>query len=172
MESVRQYVQGLSSYRTLAVLMERRIGRPVSRMTLNEWVHECGGAAKTPLQVSVELAPPDWGGMLGVDGKAIFVRGEERCLLVAVDQATQDVVHALVCEAEDEEGFERLVREAVTEAAYPLNGLVCDAAPPFVNAHANHFGAPAAAAVPHPRVAPARLRHPQVQTLARRGSAR
>ncbi|MGH2704042.1 MAG: hypothetical protein ACRDJ4_02795 [Actinomycetota bacterium] len=77
--------------------------------------------------------------MLGVDGKAIFVRGEERCLLVAVDQATQDVVHALVCEAEDEEGFERLVREAVTEAAYPLNGLVCDAAPPFVNAHANHF---------------------------------
>lgn len=138
-EAVRLYVQGLSSYRTLATLMERRLSSPVSRFTLNDWVDMAGGAAKTPLEVSAELAPRRWGGHLGVDGKAIFVGGEEHCLLVGVDQATQDVVHALVLESENEEGFERLVREAVTVADYPLKGLVSDAAPPFVAAWQGYF---------------------------------
>lgn len=132
-------MQGLPSYRTLAVLLQPRLGRPVGRITLNRWVDEIGARAKTPLEVSAELGPPAWSGFLGVDGKAIFVRGEERCLLVGVDQASQDVVHALVLEAEGEEGFERLVREAVTVAGYPLKGLVSDAAPPFLAAHANSF---------------------------------
>jgi transposase-like protein len=56
-----------------------------------------------------------------------------------VDQATHDVVHAVVAEIEGEEAFERLVREAVTEAGYPLKGLVMDAAAPFLAAHANYF---------------------------------
>ena len=60
-------------------------------------------------------------------------------LLIAADQATQDVVHAMVFESEDAEAFERLVRETVTVANYPLRGLVCDAAPPFVTAHADYF---------------------------------
>lgn len=138
LEAVRSYVQGLSSYRNLAVLMERRIERPVSRLTLNAWVDSAGGTAKTPLEVSAELSPR-WGGFLGVDGKAIFVKGEEHCLLVGVDQATHDVVHCLVLRSEDAEGFERLVREAVTVAGYPLKGLVSDAALPFLVAHANYF---------------------------------
>lgn len=138
-EAVRLYIQGLSSYRSLSTLMSQRLGVSVSRITLNEWVAEAGGAAKTPLEVSAELAPPGWGGHLGVDGKAIFVGGEEHCLLVGVDQTTQDVVHALVLESEGEEGFERLVREAVVEAGYPLKGLVSDAALPFVAAWENYF---------------------------------
>lgn len=138
LEAVRVYVQGLSSYRNLAVLMERRIERPVSRLTLNAWVDDAGGTAKTPLEVSAELSP-EWGGFLGVDGKAIDVRGEEHCLLVGVDQKTQDVVHSLVLESEDEEGAERLVREAVTVAGYPLKGLVSDAAPGLLAAHADFF---------------------------------
>ncbi len=132
-------MQGLPSYRILAVLLEPRLGRPVGPITLNRWVDGFGERAMTPLEVSAEFRPPGWGGFLGVDGKAIFVRGEERCLLVGVDQATQDVVHGLVLEAETEEGFERLVREAVTEAGYPLKGLVIDAAPPFLAAHAHYF---------------------------------
>lgn len=68
--------------------------------------------------------------MLGVDGKAIFVAGEERTLLVGVDQSSHDIVNATVLDTETEEGFERLVREAVTVAGYPLRGLVIDAAPP------------------------------------------
>jgi len=38
-----------------------------------------------------------------VDGKAIYIAGEEGSLLVGVDQATHDVVHAVVAEVEGEE---------------------------------------------------------------------
>lgn len=132
-------MQGLPSYRILAVLLEQRLGRPVGRITLNRWVDSLGGRAKTPLEVSAELRPPSWSGFLGVDGKAIFVAGEEAALLVGVDQGTHDVVHAVVAEFEGEEAFERLVREAITEAGYPLKGLVMDAAAPFLAARANYF---------------------------------
>jgi len=137
-EAVRLYVQGLPSYRILALLLEPRLGRPVGRITLNRWVDRLGAQAKTPLEVSAELRPPGWSGFLGVDGKAIYIAGEEAALVVGVDQGTHDVVHALVAEFEGEEAFERLVREAITEAGYPLKGLVMDAAP-FLAAHANYF---------------------------------
>ena len=65
---------------------------------MNRWVHRIGASAKTPLEVSAELAPPGWGGVLGIDGKAVWVAGEERCLLVGVDQKSQDVVHALMAQ--------------------------------------------------------------------------
>ncbi len=136
---MRLYVQGLPSYRVLSVLLEQRLGRPVGRFTLNGWVDQLGGRAKTPVEVSVELRPPSWSGFLGVDGKAIFAAGQEAALLVGVDQGTHDVVHAVVAEVEGEEAFERLVREAITEAGYPLKGLVSDAAAPFLAAHANYF---------------------------------
>ena len=51
--------------------------------------------------------------------------------MVGVDQGTRDVVHAVVSEIEGDEAFERLVRGAVTEAGYPLKGLVMDAAARF-----------------------------------------
>lgn len=136
---MRLYVQGLPSYRVLSVLLEQRLGRLVGRFTLNGWVDELGGRAKTPVEVSAVLRPPSWSGFLGVDGKAIFVAGEEAALLVGVDQGTHDVVHAVVAEVEGEEAFERLVREAVTKGGYPLKSLVSDASPPFLAAHANYF---------------------------------
>lgn len=124
---MRLYVQGLPSCRVLSVLLEQRLGRPVGRFTLNRWVDRLGGRAKTPLEVSAELRPPGWSGFLGVDGKAIYIAGEEAALVVAVDQGTHDVVHAVVADVEGEDAFERLVREAVTGASYPLKGLVSDA---------------------------------------------
>ncbi len=136
---MRLYVQGLPSYRTLAALLEPRAGRAVSRVTLNRWVQQLGAAAKTPLQVSAELAPPNWSGVLGVDGKAVWVAGQERCLLVGVDQQTHDVVHSLMVHGEDGASFEQLVREAVTQAGYPLRGVVIDGSPPFLTTHAEYF---------------------------------
>jgi transposase-like protein len=68
LEAVRLYVQALASCRVLAALLERRLGRSISRFTLNTWVDEIGGRAKTTLEVSQELQPR-WGGFLGVDGK-------------------------------------------------------------------------------------------------------
>lgn len=138
LEAVRLYVQGLPSYRVLSRLLERRLGRSVSRVALNRWVHEVGEKAKTPLEVSRQLRPA-WGGFLGVDGKVVWVRGDERCLLLGVDQTTQDVVHALLCDSEGPQGFVRLVTEAVVEAGYPLQGIVADLGPGFLKAHRDYF---------------------------------
>jgi Transposase, Mutator family len=140
MEAVRLYVQGLSSYRVLACMLGQRLGRSVSRFTLNGWVSELGGRAKTPLEVSKELAPT-WGGFLGIDGKVIFVRGARHCLLIGVDHPTQDIVHALVVEVETADGLVRLATEARLDAGHPLSGVLADLGPGFVNAHRDHFGA-------------------------------
>lgn len=59
------------------------------------------------------------GAVLGIDGKAIYVRGAKHCLLIGVDHPTQDIVHALVLSAETAEGFARLERKG---AAQPLIG--------------------------------------------------
>lgn len=138
-EAVRLYVQGLPSYRTLSSLLESRVGRPVSRMTISRWVDRAGAAAKTPLEVSAELTPSCWSGVLGVDGKVIRVAGSKHCLLIGVDQGTQDIVHALTLNEENGEGLERLLREAVVIAGYPLRGLVADLGAGFVEAHQNYF---------------------------------
>lgn len=110
----------------LSVLLESRLEARISPVTLNRWVDQAGEQAKTPLEVSAELRPR-WGGVLGVDGKKLWLAGGRTgCLLIAVDQATQDIVHALVLDAETAEGFRRVVHESVVEAAYPLVGLVID----------------------------------------------
>jgi hypothetical protein len=123
----------------LVALFERRFGQSVGRVTLNNWVYELGGMAKTPLEVSAELQPK-WGGFLGIDGKAIYVKGNKHCLLIGVDHPTQDLVHALVLEAETAEGLARLETEARLDAGYPLYGVVSDFAPGFAQAHRDHFG--------------------------------
>ncbi len=138
-EAVRIYIQGLCSYRVLATMLECRLGKPVSRAVLNNWVQELGARAKTPLEVSLELAPK-WGGFLGVDGKAIYVRGAKHCLLIGVDHPTQDLVHALVVESETADCFVRLVTEARLDAGYPLKAVVADLGPGFAQAHRDHFG--------------------------------
>ena len=138
-EAVRLYIQGLSSYRVLAVMLEQRFGRSVSRFTLNGWVQELGERAKTPLEVSMELQPK-WGGFLGIDGKVIRVKGAKHCLLIGVDHPTQDLVHALVLDSETADGFARLETEARLDAGYPLKGVVSDLGPGFAQAHRDHFG--------------------------------
>ncbi|CAN5698351.1 hypothetical protein BH20ACT23_BH20ACT23_06400 [soil metagenome] len=138
-ESVRLYIQGLSSYRVLAVMLEQRFGRSLSRVTLNGWVQELGERAKTPLEVSVELQP-EWGGFLGIDGKVIRVKGDKRCLLIGVDHPTQDIVHALVLDSETADGFAQLATEARLDAGHPLTGVVSDLGAGFAQTHRDHFG--------------------------------
>lgn len=137
-EAVRLYIQGLTSYRVLAVLLEQRIGRPVSRKTLNAWVLELGEQAATPLEISTRLRP-SWGGYLGVDGKRIRIRGEEHVVLVGVDHPTQDLVHTLLLRAESGRAMAQLVEEARREAGYPLRGIVADLGIHFKDAHALNF---------------------------------
>lgn len=159
-ETVRLYVEGLASYRVLSRLMAARVGELISPVTLNRWVLETAQAAKTPLQVSAELAPPAWGGFLGVDGKTIWVRGTKHALLVGVDHPSQDVVHALVVEAENGEGVARLVTEAAADGGYPLRGVVSDLGTGFRQAIADYFGVLPFPGLPGPRRPPPRPIHP------------
>ena len=138
-EAVRRYVQGLTSYRTLAVMLSRQLDVSVSRFTLNSWVDEAGGQAPTPLEVLGPAAPAGLGWDPRVDGKVIWVGGEERCLLLGVDQTSQDIVHRLVLDAENAEGFHQLIHEAVTIAGYPLSGLVIDSGPGWVEVWRDYF---------------------------------
>jgi hypothetical protein len=80
--------------------------------------------------VSIELQGR-WGGFSGIDGKAIIIKGKQHCRLIGVDHPTQDLVHALVLEAETTEGIARLETEARLDAGYPPLGVVSDFAPGF-----------------------------------------
>jgi transposase-like protein len=143
LEATRLYVEGLSSYRVLSRILTSRYGRSVSAMTLNRWVTQVAAAARTPLEVSAELTAGSssrWGGWLGIDGKAIWVRGEKHAAMVAVDHPSQDVVHALVVPTETGERLARLVTETVAGAGYPLKGLVTDLAPGFRQRIRDYFG--------------------------------
>jgi transposase-like protein len=137
-EAVRIYVKELTSYRRLSVQFERRLGRRIAARTLNRWVDDLAERASTPLEVSARLRPT-WSGVLGVDGKRVWVGGREHAMLVGVDVGTQDLVHELLLPGETAAGFRRLVHEAVRDADYPLEGLICDAHPGFVEAHRDYF---------------------------------
>lgn len=142
LEATRLYVEGLSSYRILSRILTG-YGIEASAMTLNRWVLEVARAARTPLEVSAQVAAstaPAWGGFLGLDGKAIWIRGVKHAVMVGVDHLTQDVVHALVVPAETGEHLARLVTESVTDAGYPLKGLVTDLGPGFRDAIGDYFG--------------------------------
>lgn len=142
LEATRLYVEGLSSYRVLSRILSG-YGIEASPMTLNRWVLEVAHAARTPLETSAQLADTAaarWGGFLGIDGKAIWIRGVKAAFMVGVDHSTQDVVHALVVPAETGEHLARLVTDAVTEAGYPLKGLVTDLGPGFKDAISDYFG--------------------------------
>jgi hypothetical protein len=138
-EAVRIYVEGLTPYRSLARLLEARLGKPVSARSLNRWVDDIGARAKTPLQVSIELRPR-WGGFLGVDGKVIFIAGVKHWLLVGIDHPSHDLVHHLIASVENGDSYAQLVTEARLDAGYPLLGVVADLGNGFVEAHRDHFG--------------------------------
>jgi hypothetical protein len=120
------------------VLLEARLGAPIAKSTLNSWVAAAGERAKTPLEVSAELRP-SWGGVLGVDGKVLWIAARKWFVLVSVDVLTRDVVHALVLPWETREGFVKLISETITAASYPLRGIVSDLRRGFDTAYRDHF---------------------------------
>lgn len=138
---VSLYVSALPSYRRLAAAAPALTGYTMSPRTLNRWVETCAAAAMTPLEMSVAFAPQQWSGLLGVDGTGITIGPDRWTLLVAVDQPTRDIVHALVRPTENAAGFIQLVTETATIARYPLKALVMDASGAFLSGWATHFPA-------------------------------
>lgn len=146
-EAVTNYVEGLGSYRNLARSYQRRLDTTVTARTINRWVADAGAVAMSPLEMSQRLTPSEWGGWIGIDGKYLRIGANgSASLMIAVDQATADVVHALVVPSESGDVFAELITDAVTKAGYPLQGVVSDlgAGAPhmsFPQACHNYFGA-------------------------------
>lgn len=138
-EMVGLYVSALPSYRRLSAISPNLAGSKISPRTLNRWVEAFAASAMTPLEMSVAFAPQRWSGILGVDGTGITIGPDRWTLLVAVDQPTRDVVHALVRPTENAASFTQLITETVTIARYPLKALVMDASGGFLSGWATHF---------------------------------
>lgn len=145
-ELVAAYVEGLGSYRNLARTYRRRLPRDLSRFSINRWVAAAGAAAMTPLEMSQRLAPPQWSGWIGIDGKRLRIANRDTAsLMIAVDQATTDVVHTRVVSHESGDVFAEMLTDLVS-VGYPLRGVVCDfgsGAPyiSFLQARNDYFGA-------------------------------
>lgn len=78
MTSVKRYIEYNTSLRGLG----NSIG--VSDRGLLNWAMEYGKNSKSPLDVVLELKPR-WSGLLGIDGKALKIKGKEIILLIAQD---------------------------------------------------------------------------------------
>ena len=88
-EAVRLYIQGRSSYRVLATMLERRLGLSVSRFTSTAGFKSSGPEPRRPLRS--RPSSPAVGSFLGNGGRAIYVRGDKHCLLIGVDHGDEPV---------------------------------------------------------------------------------
>lgn len=124
-ETVRDFIQGRSSY---AVIKERK---DVSIGTLSNWVHKFGSSCMSPVEISDALGLRTynrWSGILILDGKYLNKRS---LLLLAIDYGTLDIIAWLVCEAESEENYTKLV-SLVEEAGYVIRAVVSDGEPSII----------------------------------------
>jgi len=95
-------------------------------MAVFRMVDALGANCKSPLEVSRELRLR-WSGYFLVDTDALAIAGKEWYLLLGADARTQDIVHAVLTQQEDEASFRNLLR-ALQEPllGYPLRGLTSD----------------------------------------------
>ena len=124
-EAVKDFIQGRSSY---AVIKERK---DVSIGTLSNWVHQFGLSCMSPVEISGALRLPTtnrWSGILILDAKYLNKRS---LLLLAIDYGTLDIVAWLICEAETEENYRKLI-EMVMLCGYVIRAVVSDGEPAII----------------------------------------
>jgi transposase-like protein len=124
-EAVKDFIQGRSSY---AVIKERK---NVSIGTLSSWVHQFGLSCMTPVEISGALrfrTVNKWSGILILDAKYLNKR---TVLLLAIDYGTLDIVAHLVCEAESEENYIKLIG-VVKLCDYIIQAVVSDGEPAII----------------------------------------
>ena len=124
-EAVKDFIQGRSSY---AVIKERK---DVSIGTLSHWVHQYGSSCMSPVEIAVALrlrTHNKWSGILILDAKYL----NRKCLLLlAIDYGTLDIVAHLVCEAETEENYRKLIG-MVKSCGYIIRAVVSDGEPGII----------------------------------------
>jgi len=94
-------------------------------MTILNWVNNLGKKAKSPIHIANELQP-QWGGILGIDGKPLKISGQERTVLIAVDITTHDPFYFLLAEAEDIENTKTFLLIIKEVFKYPIKAIVSD----------------------------------------------
>lgn len=117
--AIKRYVEDNTTLRPVS----NSIG--ISPKGLLNWLMEYGSNAKSPLEVARELKPK-WSGLLGVDGKAFKIHGQEFTILVAQDVQTFDPVFFSVVERENVENAERFFLIIRDVLRYPIKGIVSD----------------------------------------------
>lgn len=124
-EAVKDFIQGRSSY---AVIKERK---DISIGTLSGWVHLFGTNCMNSIEISGAFRLRTfnkWSGILILDAKYL----NRRCvLLLAIDYGTLDIVSHLVCEAETEENYTRII-ETVRACGYNIKAVVSDGEPGII----------------------------------------
>lgn len=99
--------------------------------TLSSWVHQFGSSCMTPVEIAHVLNLHKlnrWSGILLLDGKYL---SRKSVLLLAIDYQTLDIVAHLVCEAETEENYIKLV-DMVEKTGYIIRCLISDGEPGII----------------------------------------
>lgn len=124
-EAVKDFIQGRSSY---AVIKERK---RVSLGTLSSWVHQYGFSCMNPQEIAVAFrfrTSNRWSSILILDAKYLNRR---MVLLLAIDYGTLDIVAWIVCEAETEENYGKLIT-MIKECGYGIEAFVSDGEPGII----------------------------------------
>lgn len=106
--------------------------KDVSLGTLSSWVHQFGNSVMSPVEIAHALNLHKlnrWSGILLLDGKYLNRRS---VLLLAIDYQTLDIVAHLVCEAETEENYTKLV-DMVEEVGYIIQAIISDGEPSILS---------------------------------------
>lgn len=113
------YYDNESSYRAVG----RRLG--IAPYRLFEIINALGANCKSTIDVFKELKPK-WSGYLFVDEKRIWIKGVEWFLLIAVDLASQDIVHWDLVPSEDSLNVAWFFAVIKYGIGYPFKGLISD----------------------------------------------
>lgn len=120
---VRRHVEG-ESYRVIAREIFEHTGRRISPTSLQQMVATVASRCKTASELSQELHPPGWSGILVVDEKRVSVRGRSLWFYEAVD-TTGDIIHwTPVSECSVNEAIRFL--EEIVALGYPCRAITSD----------------------------------------------
>ena len=124
-QAAELYYDSKASYRDVA--RKLRIHRSTAYRLISRVSRNC----KSPCEVNAELKP-QWSGYLIVDGDAIDVGGGRKILLVGVDSHSQDILHALLVNAEDGYTWSRFLSGIQHIRGYTPPGVVSDGFPALI----------------------------------------
>jgi transposase-like protein len=97
------------------------------------WLDELGSHCKSFEEVARAISP-HYSGYLVADGTSIFVKGDEKQLLLTADAESQDLPYAQFAQAEDYDNWKSTLLGLRDKIRYPAQGAVIDGNPGLMRA--------------------------------------